>query len=129
MDSAREALCNARAALAADCERWRSWLAARGIDPEFSHDGALQTIELMRKAKDARERSAQAQRRVEAARERAREYEEAVDRVMCALGMPPAGEGNCQAAVDRLVRSSAEAEEAVNRRKHWATQVQILRLS
>ncbi len=180
-DAAREALAKARMALEADLYEWRRWLGARGIDPDFSHDGALQTIELIRKAKDARERLAQAERRVETARDRAREYEEAVDMVLAALGMSsgsgaqpdaeaePGGEagrggraeqgngarrggedepgseagrhgeaeegrirkalghGSHQAAVDGLVRLSAEAQDLVEQRRRLAEQVEDLK--
>jgi uncharacterized protein YhaN len=91
LHSAHEALGSARAALEADCDAWRRWLSARGIDSEFSHDGALQAIELIRRAKDARERLGQAERRVEAARTRTREYEEAVNLVLEELGMASVG--------------------------------------
>jgi uncharacterized protein YhaN len=145
LDAAREALANARAALEADLDGWRRWLGVRGIDPEFSHDGALQTIELIRKAKDARERLAQAERRVDTARDRAREYEEAVDLVLAALGMSPGsgaepdveaepgrirktvGYDSYQASADNLVKLSAEAQDLVDKRRRLAAQVEDLK--
>ncbi len=157
LDTAREALASARAALEADGDGWRRWLGVRGIDPEFSHDGALQTIELIRRAKDARERLAQAERRVDTARDCAREYEETVDLVLAALGMSPVsgaepdveaepgngaerddeaepgrirkavGYDSYQAAVDDLVKLSAEARDLVDKRRRLAAQVEDLK--
>ena len=139
LQTACEALGNARAALEADCDGWRRWLSARSIDPGFSHDGALQTIELIRKAKDARERLGQAERRVEAARGRTREYEEAVDLVRAELGMRPAegakpggiskplGHDSYRAEVDKLVASLAGAQETVDERRRLAAQVEDLK--
>ncbi|MBP7892869.1 MAG: AAA family ATPase [Firmicutes bacterium] len=157
LDAAREALVNACAALEADSDGWHGWLGARGIDFGFSHDGALQTIELIRKAKDAREQLAQAERRAETARDRAREYEEAVDLVLAALGMSSGsgaepdveteqgsgarrdgeaepgtskkavGYGSHQAAVDSLVKLSAEAQDLVDKRRRLAAQVEDLK--
>ncbi|MBP7784541.1 MAG: AAA family ATPase [Firmicutes bacterium] len=157
LDTAREAVASARAALDADGDGWRRWLGARGIDSEFSHDGALQTIQLIRRAKDARERLAQAERRVDTARDRALEYEEAVDLVLAALGMSPGsgaepeaeaqpgigagqpgeagpgrtrkavGHDSYQAAVDDLVKLSAEARDLVDKRRRLAAQVEDLK--
>ncbi len=126
LDTAREALEAARAALTSQRDKWRRWLSDRGIDPVFSHDGALQTIELIRRAKAARERVAQAAQRLEAALGRAGDYEDAVGLVLAVLEMPSAGEGKCQAAVDRLVKSSAEAQEQAEARKRVASEVQDL---
>jgi len=111
-DAAREALANFRAALEADSDGWRRWLGARGIDLEFGHDGALQTVELIRKAKNARERLAQAERRVQTARGRAREYEEAVDLVVAALGMSSGSQAQLgvEAEQGSGVRRDGEAE-------------------
>ena len=111
-DAAREALANFRAALEADSDGWRRWLGARGIDLEFGHDGALQTVELIRKAKNARERLAQAERRVQTARGRAREYEEAVDLVLAALGMSSGSQAQLgvEAEQGSGVRRDGEAE-------------------
>ena len=111
-DAAREALANFRAALEADSDGWRRWLGARGIDLEFGHDGALQTVELIRKAKNARERLAQAERRVQTARGRAHEYEEAVDLVLAALGMSSGSQAQLgvEAEQGSGVRRDGEAE-------------------
>ncbi len=127
LDTAQEALEAARSALASQRDKWRTWLADRGIDPEFSHDGALQTIELIRRAKSARERAAQAAQRLEATQARAADYEAAVDLVLAALGMPPADEGKYQAAVDRLVALGVEAQEQAEARKRAASEVEALR--
>lgn len=144
MDTARKALDNARTALEAEDDRWRAWLSSRGIDRAFSYDGALQTIDLIRKAKDARERLAQAERRAAAAQERAQEYEHAVHSVLAALEVPsedenrrdceaqseaskrPMGPSDCRAAVDRLVAFSAEAQELVDTRRRLASEVEDL---